>query len=409
MISGDFACVMETFMYQDKRKSSAPQYRWLRIAGVFLFVALFALSALPLNQFTDPTSSLGTTPEAAQGLPAVPAGGTPVRLGQTYYHPTGLFSVPGVETWVLPQDGAETITPRVENLLSRAGATFVNNDVGSVTHAFVENEPSRNLATPQDLNTYYTSEVLAEGWRNYDGGWTETERRVEEGRIVINFDLKHGTLTYLGRQISRMEQNWLMVLRLVAPTNNPALLDALEAAYAPGFRLWLQAKNAPMNWASLIDKAAGYIVRYPPEWRQIDGAPGRPYTISGKLGQYDWTMIAAHTPGQTVKTEDEARAWLLRTYPNAVVQTVKTETFNESVPISLSYTVPDADGNRRSQVITLLSGNNSLYTVRLQGGSGDLLTDSTLPAEFSMIRSTFFLIPFEAALPTPTPAPSPAG
>lgn len=370
--------------------------RSLRVAGVALFVAMFALAGLvPTIQNPPPPTDALPTAAAGNIFPEVPAGGVPINVEGFYMHPSGLYSLPKISGWERPADQPEeTVSPFGDSAITRAGATFINNSWASVAHAFVEDDPTRNFTSPRDLDGYYDNARLAEAWVRYTGGWKEISRRIENDALIIDTEMYFENQTYLGRQISRLQGRWLMVLRLVAPNNNPNLINQLQAVYVPGFRLWETARAVPLNWSTLADFTAGYAVRYPNTWKQADGGPGRPYTLTGEFSGVSYTLIAQARAAAVIASVDEARAWVTANIPNAVIQSANAEEWAGRTAYNVSYTLADADGNRRSTLITLLAGPESLYTLALSAmlGGRDLLTPEALPGEINILRRTFVII-----------------
>lgn len=369
--------------------------RTFRVAGVVLFVAMLALAGL-VPAVQNPLPPPDTLPTAAAGniFPEVPAGGVPINVDGAFMHTSGLYSLPKIRGWERPADQPEeTVAPFGDSAITRAGATFINNDWASVAHAFVEDDPARNFASLRDLEGYYDNVRLAEAWVRYTGGWKELNRRIEGDSLIIDTEMYFGEQTYLGRQISRLQGRWLMVLRLVAPNNNPTLINQLQAVYAPGFRLWETARAVPLNWNTLSDFTAGYAVRYPDTWKQADGGPGRPYTLTGDFGGTSYTLIVQARAAATITNVDEARAWVTANAPNAVIQSANSEEWAGRTAYNVSYTLADADGNRRSTLITLLAGPEALYTLALSASlSGrDLLAPDALPGEINILRRTFII------------------
>src|SRR5579872_6055252 len=90
------------------RKVAGPSNseRFLRILALLALAAVFALSGLGLvqqNQNANANASL--SPTAASGsptaltFPTVPSGGTVLTPDRTYFHPSGVFSVPHIVGW----------------------------------------------------------------------------------------------------------------------------------------------------------------------------------------------------------------------------------------------------------------------------------------------------------------------
>ena len=403
----------------------ARQQQLWRIVTLAL-VVVFVMGGVVLspgigNQSGALTPGTPTIPAAV--FPDVPPGGTPITADYTYFHSSGLFSLPHLVGWdPAPSGEGQGAETRIEPVgtpgtpgssqVSLAGVTFINGQALSVVHAYVEKDPARAAQSFDQMSQYYTPDILRGAWSNFTGGWKELNRHAEGDALVINFELYLDNSTYLARQISRFDQGWLMILRLVVPNNNPLLLDQLQQAVMPGYRLWPQALTTPLSWNAITDYAAGYMIRYPPDWRVVDGSPNRPYTVAGMLGPDAITLTTRAEPGKAVKTEDEARAWIKANWPNATVQTVKAETRADVSGFSVSYISPDADGNKRCAVVVLLNGaNGTLYIANEQSSARDqnLLdeTNQAISPDLARVRGTFTVIPVNQLVPTLTPSPTP--
>ncbi|MCC7449308.1 MAG: hypothetical protein IT324_17960 [Anaerolineae bacterium] len=394
-------------------------------ALVLIFIFVFAGLLTTQNntgQQNQPAPSLQLT--AGVIFPTVPPGGTTVTSDFTYFHSSAVISLPHLVGWDPASNPNQPAEEKVEPIvnaggtpapgtqISRVGVTFINGTTLSVVHAFAERDPERKAKTLPDLDAYYNGDNLKQAWANFTGGYKELNRRTDGNLFIINFELYLDTNTYLGRQVSRLEGDWLMVLRLVAPNNNPQLLDQLQNAIAPQYQLWTQALNAPISWSAIADYVSSYVIKYPPDWRITDGSAGRPFTVSGTLGADSITLTTRAEPGKSVKTEADAQAWVKANISNATVQTVKADNRGDTPGFSVAYSNPDPDGNQRSAVVTLLNGaNNTLYVANLLSSArGQNLLDTSNTAispDLAKVRDTFFLIPTSQLVPTLTPSVTP--
>jgi hypothetical protein len=374
-----------------KKRRRDPRQAALAV-GAILFAVIFALSGL---QAFTPLDTLGTIVPTldplARPFPTVPPEGIALTQTGTYFHPSGLFSLPQLEGWNRPiDDPEETLVAASGQSTSRAGVTFINSVTQSVIHAYAEADASRSLVTVGDLSAYYSDSLLNEAWAQYTGGWRELSRGPEGDALVINFELTFEAQTYLARQISSLDGEWLKVLRLVAPNNNPALLDNLSDRLAPGFRLWRRSLNAPLDWKTIAD--SGYLIRYPTDWSQIDGGVGRPYTVSGVAQGVRYRLTTRAESGVELRTEDDARAWLESAAPRAQVQTVQPLSQLDTTGYQISFQDVDADGNRRSSLALVLldgAGENLLVAIlQSEQGGVDLLAND-LPEPLVTIKNTF--------------------
>lgn len=384
---------------------------------VILLVA--GIAKMPSNTTTDPsqltpsaTIEGATQPPPTVQFPGVPAGGVPVTADHTYFHPSARYSLPHFTGWDIAEGGEETVEPAGDSQLTRAGSTFINSTWLSVIHVFTEKDPKRTIKELKDLDGYYNQETLGEAWVNYTGGWKELSRKTVEDAFVIDFELYLNSQTYVGRQISRFNGDWLMVERLVAPGNNPQLLDQLQQAINGKFRVWTESETTPMRWGTFADYVLGYVIRYPEGWSVINGGVGAPATITGQMGTTTITLTTRVVPARKLGSEDDAKKFVQETWPNAVIKRSTQATASGATGYAVSFTSPDPDGNKLSSAATMLNGaNGNLYVANLQASAldQDLLdpANSTIPLELTQIRNSFFLIPTDQLVPTPIPSITP--
>ena len=391
---------------------ASPTERFLRIVALLGLVAVFALSGL-LGVTRQNTAASGASSTPGIGsptplvFPTVPSTGTLLTLDKTYIHPSALFSVPHIVGWDLPPNGEEKLDPSNGIKISRAGATFINGAALSVAHIFVERDPDRKPKTVSDLSAYYDKTNLDAAWTNFTGGYKETKRHTDGDKFVIDFELYLNGNTFLGRQVSQFDGDWLKVTRLVTPDNNPQLMDTLQTTIWANFAVYAVQANTPISWPSINDSVFGYAVRYRPEWSLVNGTSGTAFIVSGTLNGATITMSTKVEPNKSIKADTDVRAWVTAQQATNAVLTVQPTTVNGVSGFNVSYNDPDADGNPRSAVSTLLnSPNGTLYTLTFVTStrSLDLLgTDPTVPNEFAQLRATFMLLPVAQLIATLTP------
>jgi hypothetical protein len=391
------------------------------VAVLFIIFIFVVSSFATLN---TPPAGLTPTPDLGieRGFPTVPPEGTRVIATQTFFHRSGLISVPKLEGWELPSPetggGEETLLPTGESF-GRVGLMFINSPAQSVVHVFAEKDPSRVITNVAELNNVYTVENLDAAWKDYTGGWKELSRGVEGDQYIINFEVTvrqdvNGQFyddVYLARQLSKLDGEWLLTARLVVPSNNPALLDQLQQQTWSKFRFWRAALNSPLEWSVITDNALGFVFKYPPGWLIVEGSAGRPYTIVDNLQTPQFTVTMRTLPNTVIADENAAKAWVQRNVPQATLQSTKAEMINGVAGFSISYADPDPDGNQRSAIATLLNGaNNTLYVITQQTITRGLdlldISNPSVPIELVRIRESFFLIPPSDLVPTTTPIPT---
>lgn len=400
------------------------QNRALRILAVLFFVGVLVLATLPNVGITSTsTSTASFTPASNQNpMPDVPAGGTVVNITRTYFHTSGLIGVPKLFEWDLPQGGGEeNILPSDAAAFQRAGIMFINSNAQSVVHTFAERDPNFAPTSIADLDKHFTAAYLAQAWKDYTGGWRELGRRTEGDTHVIDFELKvdtpaqqgggNLTATYLGRQIAKLDNGWVMVIRLVAPPNNLELLNRLQAVVVPNFRLYLTALGSPTNWSSITDFALGYVVKFPPTWNLLEGSAGSPYTVVGKIGNETITMTTRVQAATTIQDEAAAQAWVVTAVPKATIVRASATGINGLQGFIVAYSDPDPDGNQRSAVTVLLNGpTNRVFVITQQYSARGLdlsdVNNVNLPPELRQSRESFFIVPTNDLAVTATPMPT---
>lgn len=360
----------------------------------------------PQGTLTNDPQNPAVTPVI---FPTVPQGGTVLTPESTFFHPSGLISTPKLVGYEPNQQGSiETVLPSGNSTITRAGVTLVNNSTLSVVHTFAERDTARRFGNADELHKGYTKELLDGAWKQFTGGYKELNRRVENNLSIINFELYLASNTYLGRQVSKINGEWTQTLRLVVPSNNPPLLDTLQNLVFPRFQLWSQVLSTPFNWGVVADYATGYAIKYPVGWQQVDGAPGRPYTVNGNLGTIATTLSTRMQSGKPLNSEDEVRKFIADNFGNPPIKSVRAATVSEAKGFAVSYTSPDRDGNKRSAVTTVINApNERLVLATLVYGAPDLdLLDpanSAIPTELTQIRNSLFLLPTDQFVPTAVP------
>lgn len=395
-----------------KSTQASPAERVLRVIALLGLVAVFALSGLlGISRTATTGSNLSPTPGVGSPtplvFPTVSSAGTPIIADYTYIHPSALFSIAHLVGWDLPPSGEEKLDPSNGIKISRAGATFINGPALSVVHVFVERDPDRKAKTLADLNDYYDKKNLDAAWSNFTGGYKELKRSTVDDKYVIDFELYLNGNTFLGRQVSQFAGDWLKVTRLVTPNNNPQLMDGLQSLLWSHFTLYSVQADTPILWPAVTDSVSGYAVRYEPQWSLVSGTAGMSFIVSGTVGTATITMTTHAEPGKAINSDADVRAWVTAQQRANTILTVKPTTINTVSGYNVSYNDPDADGNSRSAVSTLLNGpNGTLYTLTfISTAHGiDLLgSDPTVPAELAQLRATFMLIPAAQLIATLTP------
>jgi len=361
------------------------------IVGLFVIIASMLLtSILPGGLERQPTSPPGTPASDLTAPPVVfptpDPDGPALAIAQIYVHPAGTFAVAQPRGFTANATSSSTV-----NSLS-----LVDGERYAVIHAYIQ-----EYNTPQDVTTLDAANdaaALAASWSEYDG-WTETGRETRDDSIAIDFTLDLLGNTYLARHITwapAEDARLAGVLRLVVPGNNAPLLDALEALVLPSFRLLPDGLRAPLDWAAVVDPAAGYAIRYPAGWTLADGGPGRVTTLTAAEGH---TLTLSGAPG-ALQSPADAGAWLEASRPGAEVLDVQPVTRAFGDGYAVAYRFSDADGATHGGLALLLNnpgGQIVSANLRLAGAAANLLDEdeATAYAGIWRVLDTFAPLPAE--------------
>jgi len=326
-----------------------------------------------------PTVVLVTFPTPAPGTPVVDMAGI-------YTHPNAVFQLLQPQGWSPLSELQDTI----------ASVSMVNSALYSVIHVYAQKYTFAQDAST--LDAAYDANTLAASWTEYDS-WQQTARDQVDGHLVIDFTLTLSGQTYLARQLawaSPDDNTWALVLRLVVPGNNPALLERLQSLLLPSIELLPDSLLAPLNWPAYIDGVWGFVLKYPESWRLADGGPGRTATLTDSSGQITVTLNGE--ADTIIEDVDAARAWLERVRPGAEIIDAQPVERANGAGFGVSYLYSDADGEQRSGLAILLNGpGDRLATATLRLNEGHLnLLDPTVSAAYRealQAMQTFAVLP----------------
>jgi len=284
---------------------------------------------VPIVPTFDPSAP--TTAPTAVVFPT-PAPGTPVvDSAGVYVHPAAVFYLWQPQGW-LP-------TPYTDdNIVS---VSLVNGVLFSVVHAYMQRyDFGQDIASLDALND---AAALASSWSSYDN-WRETGRQAREDRLIIDFELGLSGNVYLARQVSwpaPADNTWAMILRLVVPGNNPALLEGLAESIIPFYGLLPDSLAAPLTWSGYVDQDGGFSFKYPVGWTIVDGGPGRTATLTDG----DRITLTLETrPGLALADSDAAADWVSAVQPGAQVMDVTPVERANGAGYRVAYTFADAAG-----------------------------------------------------------------
>jgi hypothetical protein len=381
----------------------------------FMIVVLVAGAIVPIftrNMSTTQQPQPTTVPTAT--FPAPPAL-TGITFDQLYLQPSGIFAVGQPTGWTpsTPVNDAE-----------RAAITMVNNDALSVIEATVD-QPATPVANADELSERFDQTYLSASWSRY-GTWEETARRVEDNRLILDFNLTLNRQQYIARQISWTDGDWIYSTRAVAPANANQMVVHLVTGLADSLVPFKQFAGTPFNWTAYYDTIANHIIRYPAAWRVEDTAPGGPTSIVGTSGE---TLRLERASSASVTSEADAEAWLSQRQPNATVLSVTPVTRGDAEGFAVAYSTTSVDGDPLSGLAVLLNdANGALHSANLRFAASSLdLNALSAPAEaeaeataeapassgestLAQVMGTFSLMPetldIVGAAATPTPLPT---
>ncbi len=354
----------------------------------------------PSTPSATDASILPTATLPSLGYPQVVPSGIPLPVVGTYFHSSGLFSVPLLKGWDMPaKDGEELVEPNAATgqLSTRLTASFINDAAGSVFYVAAIKDPARKSQAVADLDSYFTKAYLADWWANYNGGYKELNRGADGSLYIMNFAVNFNDRKFLSRIVARINGDWLMAASLTAPAEYPQLLDQLQQAMVPRFQFYPQALTTPLAWRALGDRASGYVVKIPSDWQVVDNVPGYPYTVTTTLGTNKFKMTTYSEGSSGLFTENDARSYVSTTWSDSKVQTVRSIKVAGIPGFAVSYTISGNDNVEQSAVANLVSTSGTLYVINFQSVAslGDLLdaTNKEVPPELAQVRDGFFVLP----------------
>ncbi len=370
------------------------------ILGVIMIIAIGSSAILPL--FTSNTTS--TSPTQAATDTVVPTFApsitdfSGIQFNTDYLHPTGLFSVAQPTGWTI---GTQPVQPQ------GAEVTMNNADIFSVIQVSLQ-EASAPINSLDDVDAMNSPAELSQSWSNYRSE-RETARTRQDNKLIIDFEMQNArSQTFVARQTSWYDTDWVYSVRVVTPNNQIDLLKYLMDKEVASFKPYRIFVGTPADWSAYYDQTAGFIIRYPTTWSLTDSAPGLPASIDGPTSKLRVEAVSASAP----LDEAAARSWVTSNQAGATVTSVQPVTRGDLTGFSVAYTYTDSDGNADSGLALLLNGkNNKLYIANLQifEANVDLNKDDQQVTHDDLVKvlSTFQLLPgLNVPVPTATPVPT---
>jgi hypothetical protein len=331
-----------------RRTRSQRAYVYFAVAMAVLMGASLIFPALQDNtvqQQVEPTVAPTST------LPATPQDVSAISLDQTYFHPSGLFTVAQPEGWA-PGNPSNNGT--------QAQINMRNPELLSVIEAYVE-IPTVPVSDLAGLDTHFNDAMVEAGWRSYSDA-RETGRRYDEenNRLVIDFELEQARTNYLARHIAWTDGSWIYVIRVVVTPNMLNVLNYLIDNLPPTLQPQKLFAESPAGWTSFYYPQGNEIIRYPSGWTVTDGQPGSPVTISGLGGE---TLRIEVPTEATIADEAAAQAYVVELRPGVTPGSVQAVERNGATGFAVSYNSTTLEGEGESGMTTLLNGEDGLLHV----------------------------------------------
>lgn len=366
------------------------------ILGGFMALVLIAGVILPLfqtNTTTTPADIPDPTDIPTPTFPPPVTDFSAISLDQVYLHPTGLYTIAQPTGWTVT-------SPATQAGIAQVGMNNAQNL--SVIDAYVQ-KPSTPVSTLDDVSALLTRDALAQTWTRYNN-WTETNRRIENERLLIDFAITFSRTQYVARQVSWTDGTYIYSVRVVVPANGTELLRYLIEALPPTLQLNSEFAFAPFEWQSYYDNVTNVIVRYPQTWTVQDSAPGRTASILSPDGA---ALRLDFQPLTAALDEATARAYVQALQGNATITSVVPVTRDALGGFAITYSYSNADGEQFSGQSVLLDNAGTLSAANLRFAGADVDLNNLPPAPIVTPEPT----PSEpvATLPadvTPTIAPT---
>ena len=339
---------------------------WSYIIGI-LMVGIMGLSAIMplLSQNTLNNQQTQVEPTALPTLPPPPNTNT-ITFDQTYLHPSGLFTVAEPSGWTSSQP--ETSGDNVR-------ALFSNTDAQSIVQVDVTQLPATDgPVTLDDVDAYFNDTYLSSSWRNYTNVDTSSREQVDD-KLVLDFSMSANNQTYVARQQSWTDGEWVYSVRVVMPSNATNALVYVLDNVASTVQPQKEFAGTPFNWTAYFDQQDTSIIRFPSEWTLADSAPGKPASIEG-LG--DTTLRVETDVEAAVDSEDAARAWVESSRSGANILSVQPVTRDGIEGYSVAYSYKTVDGDSTSGLAVLLNGpDEKLHVANLRFPGADVDLNAT--------------------------------
>ena len=328
--------------------------------GIFLAVVMIGGIFLPLIRNNTPTTQDVPEPTATPlpTFPPPPADLTTIAFDKYYLHPSGIFAIAQPDGWTASEPSRGTTIAQVN---------LVNNATLAVVDSYIE-DPATPLTADQ-LSDHFSESAINSSWANFTT-WTESSRRLEGERLILDFTVTLQGRTYVARQQAWTDGDWVYVVRVLVPENATELLRYLLDNFVASLRPMTIFQGTPLNWSAYYDPNANHIIRYPQEWAVTDSAPGRPTSISSNDGIL---LRVEARAGAAVADEAAARAFVEGTRSGVSVTSVQPVERGTAQGFSVAYGYTTVDGSRESGLAVLLNtADETLHIANLLFPTSDI-------------------------------------
>ncbi len=311
-----------------------------------------------------------------------------------YIHSSGLFRVfrPASENWRVTSESGPNDGTGIARVVMQEPDQLV------VIHNYIQ--PGVEYETFTSLSeNFLTSSHFADAWSAYNS-YIETGRTVTEEAVIVDFDLIDEGIDYRARTLHWTDDGWFYSSRIVAPANNPALLDLLADRILASFRPVPRVRDLPVEWPAFINPSEGYILKYPADWQKVAGDAGRPVTFAPAANGGKLLVRTRVETGQVLEDETQVTDWLAASDETAVVLSSAPVAYDAAQGYEVAYTFTDSAGDTSSGVMVLLNDEaGNLFIANLQTGAldTDLLAAEDLPSAVQdarrAVRDGFIVLP----------------
>ncbi len=382
------------------------QIRWSVLAfGILMSVIMVASLATPLLLQFAQNRSLRQQAELQeeQAVTPVPTFPPPIPVTDIGFE-RRVLQANGLFTVAVPQPPEwDTVESRFEAFANRAQVIMRNPN--GVVEAYVE-RPAEPPTTTEDVSTIFSQAALGTSWRNYSS-WAETARSVGADRLTIDFELEQQSRTFVARQQSWTDGEWVYSVRVVTPENATDQLVFTLDGVSNSLEPLKQFAGTPFEWDAYYDGASNHLLRYPDAWTITDAADGRPASFEATDGT---VAVRVETVDADISDESGASAYVEGLANVTEVLSVQPREAGDGY--SVAYRFANFDGEGGSGLAVLLNSDESTHVAdaRVLAAEADLIAAADEFPDVTGALQTFSIIgAIEVAEPPPLPSAGPGG